>query len=98
MTLSSPGDPGQPEADRNTGTMGLLMDMEVPVVVRFGSTRILLRDLLKLTGGSIVEFSRSRENPVEILVNRRIVARGSAVALDGNYGVRISEIVPDREA
>ena len=98
MTLSSPGDPGQPEADRNTGTMGLLMDMEVPVVVRFGSTRILLRDLLKLTAGSIVEFNRSPENAVEVLVNGRIVARGSAIVVEGNYGVRISEIAPAREA
>jgi flagellar motor switch protein FliN/FliY len=97
MTPFSPGDPGQPEAGRNTATMGLLMDMELPVVVRFGSTRMLLRDLLKLTGGSIVEFNRSRENPVEILVNRRIVARGSAIVVDGNYGVRITEIAADRE-
>ena len=50
--------------------MDLLMDMELPVMVRFGSTRMLLRDLLKLTAGSIIEFNRSQENPVEILVNR----------------------------
>ena len=97
MTPSSPRYPGEPEAGRNTGAMGLLMDMELPVMVRFGSTRMLLRDLLKLTGGSVVEFNRSQENPVEILVNRRIVARGSAIVVDGNYGVRISEIVSARE-
>ena len=98
MTPSSPYDSGEPEAAQNTGTMDLLMDMELPVMVRFGSTRMLMRDLLKLTAGSIVEFNRSPENPVEILVNRRIVARGSAVVVDGNYGVRISEIAPAREA
>jgi flagellar motor switch protein FliN/FliY len=94
MTPSSPNDSGEPEAAQNTGTMDLLMDMELPVMLRFGSTRMLMRDLLKLTAGSIVEFNRSPENPVEILVNRRIVARGSAVVVDGNYGVRISEITP----
>ena len=97
MTPSSTGDPGQPEAGRNTAAMGLLMDMELPMVVRFGSTRMLLRDLLKLTGGSIIEFNRSQENPVEILVNRRIVARGSAIVVDGNYGVRITEIAADKD-
>jgi flagellar motor switch protein FliN/FliY len=108
MTPSSPYDPdselkppapdsGEP-ADRNAGTMDLLMDMELPVMVRFGSTRMLLRDLLKLTAGSIVEFDRSPGNPVEVLVNRRIVARGSAIVVKGNYGVRISEIAPAREA
>ena len=95
MTPASPYDSGEPEAAQNTGTMDLLMDMELPVTVRFGSTRMLLRDLLKLTAGSIIEFNRSPENPVEILVNRRVVARGSAIVVEGNYGVRISEIAPD---
>ena len=98
MTPASPYDSGEPEAAQNTGTMDLLMDMELPVMVRFGSTRMLLRDLLKLTAGSIVEFNRSPENAVEVLVNGRIVARGSAIVVEGNYGVRISEIAPAREA
>jgi flagellar motor switch protein FliN/FliY len=108
MTPSSPYDPnseieplppdsGEPAA-QNAGTMDLLMDMELPVMVRFGSARMLLRDLLKLTAGSIVEFNRSPENPVEVLVNGRVVARGSAIVVGGNYGVRISEIAPAREA
>lgn len=86
MTPSSPCDSG--------GTMDLLMDMELPVMVRFGSTRMLLRDLLKLTAGSIIEFNCSAENPVEILVNRQVIARGSAIVVEGNYGVRIAEITP----
>jgi flagellar motor switch protein FliN/FliY len=106
MTPSSPYDPDSgvkppdtgEQAAQNTGTMDLLMDMELPVMVRFGSTRMLLRDLLKLTAGSIVEFNRSPENAVEVLVNGRIVARGSAIVVEGNYGVRISEIAPAREA
>ena len=95
MTPSSPNDSGEPEAAQNTGTMDLLLDMELPVMVRFASTRMLMRDLLKLTAGSIIEFNRSQENPVEILVNKRIVARGSAVVVEGNYGVRIAEVAPD---
>jgi flagellar motor switch protein FliN len=106
MTPSSPYDPDSgvnppdsgEQAAQNTGTMDLLMDMELPVMVRFGSTRMPLRDVLKLTAGSIVEFNRVPENPVEVLVNGRIVARGSAIVVEGNYGVRISEIAPSREA
>jgi flagellar motor switch protein FliN/FliY len=93
----NPPDSGE-QAAQNTGTMDLLMDMELPVMVRFGSTRMPLRDVLKLTAGSIVEFNRVPENPVEVLVNGRIVARGSAIVVEGNYGVRISEIAPSREA
>ncbi len=95
--VKPPPDSGE-RAAQNTGTMDLLMDMELPVMVRFGSTRMLLRDLLKLTAGSIIEFNRSLENPIEVLVNGRIVARGSAIVVEGNYGVRISEIAPSREA
>src|ERR1700682_3649888 len=79
-------------ARESAGTLDLLMDMELPVLVRFGSTRMPLRDLLKLTAGSVIEFGRSPENPVEVLVNGRVVARGTAVMVQGNYGVRISEI------
>jgi flagellar motor switch protein FliN/FliY len=76
----------------------MVMDMELPVLVRFGSTKMLLRDLVKLAPGSVIEFGRRPENPVEILVNGRVVARGSAVVVQGNYGVRISEIVAQRDA
>ena len=92
MTPSSPYDSGEPEAPRNAGTMDLLMDMELPVMVRFGSTRMPLRDLLKLTAGSVIEFNRSPEDAIEVLVNGRVVARGAAIVVEGNYGVRISEI------
>jgi len=68
------------------------------VLVRFGSTRMLLRDLLALSAGSMVEFRRMPEDPVELLVNGRVVARGMVVVVQGNYGVRITEIVSPREA
>lgn len=84
--------PLAPEARNDAGTMDLLMDMELPLVVRFGNTKMLLRDLLKLTAGSVIDFGRSRENAVEVLVNGRLVARGTAVVVHGNYGVRIAEI------
>jgi flagellar motor switch protein FliN/FliY len=78
--------------------MDLLMDVELPILVRFGSTRMLLRDLMKLQAGSVIEFSQPPEAPVEVLVNGRVVARGVAVVVQGNYGVRISEIVAAQDA
>ena len=76
-----------------TGQMDLLMDVELPVLVRFGSTRMLLRDLMKLKAGSVIEFNQTPDAPAEVLVNGRVVARGVAVVVQGNYGVRISEIL-----
>ena len=70
-------------------TMELLLDVELPVSISFGKTQILLKDLLKLTTGSIVELNRSVGEPVEVLVNRCLIARGEVVVVEGNYGVRI---------
>ena len=74
-------------------TLELLMDVELPVSISFGRTQIPLRDVLKLTTGSIVELNRGVGEPVEVLVNQSLIARGEVVVMDGNYGVRIQQII-----
>jgi flagellar motor switch protein FliN len=71
----------------------MLFDLEVPVSVSFGRTRLTLRDLLDLSLDSLIELDRSIHDPVEILANDRVIARGEVVAVDGNYGVRVLEVV-----
>jgi flagellar motor switch protein FliN len=88
---------GLPENPEYSGTMELLMDVELPVLVRFGRTRMPLSELMKMKAGSVIEFGPTPENAVELVVNGRVIARGVAVAIQGNYGVRISEIVAARE-
>ena len=82
----------QPLAARGS-TLDLLMDVELPVSISFGRTQIPLRDVLKLTTGSIVELNRGVGEPVEVLVNHSLIARGEVVVMDGNYGVRIQQII-----
>ena len=74
-------------------TMDLLLDVELPVSVSFGKTEIAMKDVLKLTTGSIVELNRGVNEPVEVLVNHCLIARGEVVVVEGNYGVRIQQIV-----
>jgi len=74
-------------------TMDLLLDVELPVSVSFGVTEIPMKDVLKLTTGSIVELNRGVNEPVEVLVNHCLIARGEVVVVEGNYGVRIQHIV-----
>jgi len=78
--------------------MDLLLDVELPVSVSFGKTEIAMKDVLKLTTGSIVELNRGVNEPVEVLVNHCLIARGEVVVVEGNYGVRIQKIIsrPDR--
>ena len=77
---------------KTSRTMELLLDVELPVSISFGKTRLPLRDVLQLTTGSIVELNRTAADPVDLLVNQRLIARGEVVVVDGNYGVRIQEI------
>lgn len=75
----------------------LLMEVDLPVGVTFGRTQLRLKDAIKLTSGSIVELNRSIIEPVEVIVNNCVIARGEVVVIEGNYGVRIQEIVSREE-
>jgi flagellar motor switch protein FliN/FliY len=81
----------------NSKTFELLLDVELPVSVSFGRAQVPLKDVLKLTTGSIVELNRSIHEPVEVIVNNCVIARGEVVVVEGNFGVRIHEVVSRRE-
>jgi flagellar motor switch protein FliN/FliY len=77
--------------------LDLLLDIEMPVTLRFGRTRLTLNEVIELNRGSVIDLGQSAEEPVEVLVNGRVVARGEAVMVQGNYGVRISHIESRRD-
>lgn len=79
------------------GSMDLLLDVELPVSVSFGRAQLMLKDVLKLTTGSIVELNRSLSEPVEVIVNNCVIARGEVVVVEGNYGIRIKQVVSRQE-
>lgn len=84
-------------AQHMSGILERFVDLEVPLAVVVGRAKVLIRDALKLTAGSLVELDRSTNDPVEIVVHNAVVARGEVVAVDGSYGVRITEIVGRRD-
>ena len=73
--------------------LDMLMNVDLPVTISFGSTEMALADVLRLTTGSIVEFNHPLSEPVNIIVNNCLVARGEVVVVDANYGVRVSEVI-----
>lgn len=85
------------EEPHTTRTIDLLYDVELPVSVSFGRAHLPLKEVLKLTSGSIVELNRTVSEPVEVIVNNCVIARGDVVVVDGNYGVRINQILSRRE-
>jgi flagellar motor switch protein FliN len=81
----------------NTRNLDLLLDVELPISVSFGKAQLPLKDVVRLTTGSIIELSRSISEPVDIIVNNCTIARGEVVVVEGNYGVRIKQIVSKQE-
>jgi flagellar motor switch protein FliN len=84
-------------APERSTTFDLLMEVELPVSVSFGRAQLPLRDVLKLNSGSIVELNRTISDPVEIIVNNCVIARGEVVVVEGNYGVRIHQVISREE-
>lgn len=78
---------------RPSKTMDLLLDVEMPVSISFGRAQLALKDVLKLSSGSIVELNRAIIEPVEVIVNNCVIARGEVVVVEGNYGVKIQQII-----
>jgi len=85
------------EAVRRSRKMELLLDVELPVSVSFGRAQLLLKDVIKLTTGSIIELNRSISEPVDVIVNNCVIARGEVVVVEGNFGVRVHEVVSRQE-
>jgi flagellar motor switch protein FliN len=76
----------------NPSNLKLVMDVELNVSLRFGQRQLPLREVLELTSGSVIELDRIVDEPVELLLDGKVIARGEAVMVDGNYGLRVTEI------
>jgi flagellar motor switch protein FliN/FliY len=85
---------GIPGVDTN---IGLIMDVPLQITVELGRTRKLIRDILELTPGSVVELDKLAGEPVDILVNGKLIAKGEVVVIDENFGVRITDIITPLE-
>ncbi len=70
----------------------LLMGVKLPIRILLGRTQLSLREITQLGNGAVVELDCSPDDPVQILVNDRVIAHGEIVVMAGNYGVRITKI------
>ncbi|HVL99749.1 MAG TPA: flagellar motor switch protein FliN [Egibacteraceae bacterium] len=73
--------------------LDLLADVDLAVTVELGRVRLKVRDLLRLTEGSVVELDRAVGAPVDVLVNGSLIARGDIVVVDDELGVRVTELL-----
>ena len=72
--------------------IGMIMDVYLPVKVRIGQKKMLLKDVIAMDIGSVVELNQLANDPLEILVDNKVIAKGEVVIVDGNFGIQITEI------
>ncbi len=75
------------------GNIGLLMDVYMEMTVELGRTKKLIKEILGMGEGTIIELDKLAGEPVDILVNHKLIAKGEVVVIDENFGVRVTEIV-----
>jgi flagellar motor switch protein FliN/FliY len=74
-----------------------LLDIPVEISVRLGNTRMFIKDLLQLGQGSVVELDKLAGEPMEVLANNRLVARGEVVVVNEKFGIRLTDIISPSE-
>lgn len=92
--LAKPAEGRAPEpAAGKAPNLDLLLDVKLEATIRFGQKQMLLREILELHPGSALAMDHHVDEPVDLLVGGRMVARGEVVIVDGNYGLRVTEIL-----
>jgi flagellar motor switch protein FliN/FliY len=84
-------------ASPESGNIGLIMDVNMEMTVELGRTRKLIKEILGMGEGTIIELDKLAGEPVDILVNHKLIAKGEVVVIDENFGVRVTEIVSPME-
>ncbi len=74
-------------------SIDLLRDVSLVVRAELGRTNMLVKEILKLGVNSVISLDKEAGEPVDVLVNNKMIARGEVVEIDGNFGVRITEII-----
>jgi flagellar motor switch protein FliN/FliY len=82
---------------RSAGNIEMLMDVKMPISIELGRTEMPISEILSLGPGSVVELNKLAGEPVDLLVNGKIVARGEVVVVDENFGVRITMLMSPQE-
>ena len=77
--------------------ISLIMDVKLPVRVRIGKKKMLLKDVLNMDIGSVIELNQLANDPLEILVDNHVIAQGEVVIVDGNFGIQVTSIGTKRE-
>jgi flagellar motor switch protein FliN/FliY len=88
---------GANELDLDKKNLDFILDIPLQVTVELGRTKLLVKDVLQLNQGAVIELSKLAGEPLDIFVNSKLVARGEAVVVNEKFGVRLVDIVSPNE-
>lgn len=88
---------GSGKVPSGTHTLDLVRDIQVMMTVELGRTDMLIQDILELAPGKVIELDRLAGEPLDILVNGKLLAKGEVVVVDENFGIRLTSIVDPRQ-
>jgi flagellar motor switch protein FliN len=101
VAAADPAPVGEPETSGDAVThepnFDLLLGVNLNLTLRFGQRVLPLREILDLTSGSVIELDREVQEPADLLLGDKLIARGQVVIVDGNYGIRITEVADARQ-
>lgn len=97
--VTPPGDRDseKPEASKDSPNLALLLDIPLEISVELGRTRMIINDLLQLGQGSVIELNKLAGEPLEILINQKLIARGEVVVVNEKFGIRLTDIISPME-
>lgn len=93
--MSDKPEVNEPVQDRKN--LDFILDIPLQVTVELGRTKLLVKDILQLNQGAVVELTKLAGEPLDIFVNSKLVARGEAVVINDKFGVRLVDIVSPNE-
>ncbi len=93
----APVPPAHAEPDASTKNIDLIMDIQLKLTARLGKMEMSVGEIMKLSPGSVIDIDRFVDEPIELVVNDRLIARGDIIVVQENFGVKISEIVSPKE-
>ncbi len=96
-TKSKPPEAAQKVEKSEVNKIGFILDIPLEVTAELGRTRMVINDLLKLGQGSVIELTKLAGEPVEILVNQKLIARGEVVVVNEKFGIRLTDIISPME-
>jgi flagellar motor switch protein FliN/FliY len=91
--VPAPSPAPSPASTSARPSLDVILDIDLPLTIRFGKTEMPLRLIAALGPGSVIDLGRSPDDPVDVLVSNQLVARGEVVIVGGNYGVRITDVI-----